>query len=345
MMSEQMNLPLPIQGRGAGMNPVNRFEPIDFEVDGDWLDLPEEERPLPQTQFLRDATRAIISHNDSPDVGITASINPYRGCEHGCIYCFARPTHEYFGLSAGLDFETKIFVKEDAPELLRKELSAKKWEPQTVSISGVTDPYQPVERRLRLVRRCLEVLLEFRNPVGIVTKSHNVTQDVDLLAALAKLNAAAVFISVTTLDAGLAAKLEPRASSPARRLAAIETLTKAGVPVGVMTAPVIPALTDHELPAILCAAAAAGARGAAYVPLRLPWAVAPLFERWLGDHYPDRKEKVLNRIRSMRGGKLNAPNFVTRRHGEGAFGAGLAKRLEVWCRKAGRTQAAELYME
>src|SRR5258706_13632525 len=337
-----MNHPLPIQGRGAAMNPVNRFEPIDFQVDGDWLDLPEEERPLPKTQSLRDATQTIISHNDSPDVGITASINPYRGCEHGCIYCFARPTHEYFGLSAGLDFETKIFVKNDAPDLLRKELSAKKWQPQTVSISGVTDPYQPIERRLRLVRRCLEVLLEFRNPVGIVTKNHNVTQDLDLLAQLAKLNAAAVYVSVTTLDGGLAAKLEPRASSPARRLAAIEMLTKAGIPVGVMTAPVIPALTDHELPAILCAAAAAGARGAAYVPLRLPWAVAPLFERWLADHFPDRKEKVLNRIRSMRGGKLNDPNFITRMHGEGEFAEGIAKLFELGCKKAGMTDLPKL---
>src|SRR5207237_766807 len=190
-----MNLPLTIQGRGAALNPPNRFEPIDFELDGDWLDLPEEERPLPQTQYLRDATQTIISHNDSPDVGITASINPYRGCEHGCIYCFARPTHEYFGLSAGLDFETKIFVKEDAPELLRKELSSPRWQPVSVAISGVTDPYQPIERRLQLTRRCLAVFAEFRNPVGIVTKNRLLTQDIHVLADIARRAAPDVFPS------------------------------------------------------------------------------------------------------------------------------------------------------
>src|SRR4051794_2502535 len=203
MEDTQIRPLIQLKGRGTAQNPPNRFVQMDFVPDYDELD---PEAPGPGTVFLRDATKTIIARNDSPDVGFDASINPYRGCEHGCIYCFARPTHEYFGLSAGLDFETKIFVKEDAPALLRKELSAKTWEPQTVSISGVTDPYQPVERRLRLVRRCLEVLLEFRNPVGIITKNHNVTQDIELLAQLAKLNAAAVYVSVTTLDAGLAAK-------------------------------------------------------------------------------------------------------------------------------------------
>ena len=198
-----MTVPLPIQGRGAAANPANRFEPIEFAPDVELLDLPQEDRPSPQTQFLSDASRTVIAFNDSPDIGFNASLNPYRGCEHGCIYCYARPTHEYFGLSAGLDFETKIFVKQDAPELLRKELAHPKWKPQTVSISGVTDAYQPIERKLRLVRRCLEVFLDFRNPIGIVTKNHNVTRDADVLAEMAKFQAAVVFISVTTLDATL----------------------------------------------------------------------------------------------------------------------------------------------
>jgi DNA repair photolyase len=331
-----MDLPLPIPGRGAAANPANRFEPLDIELDRDWLDeLPEEDRPSPKTQFLRDSTRTIIATNDSPDVGFTHSINPYRGCEHGCIYCYARPTHEYLGLSAGLDFESKIFVKEDAPQLLARELAHRSWKPTCISISGVTDPYQPIERKLRLVRRCLQVLRDFRNPVGIVTKNHNVTRDADVLAEMAKFNASIVFVSVTTLDAGLTAGLEPRTSVPARRLAAIEALSRAGVPVGVLTAPVIPGLTDHELPAILAAAAKAGARYAGFVPLRLPGAVAPLFERWLADHYPDRKEKVLNRVRSIRGGRLNDPNFGSRMHGEGEFADHIAHLFALGCRKAG----------
>jgi DNA repair photolyase len=330
-----MNTPLPIHGRGAAANPANRFDPIEFTLDAEQFDLPEEDRPSPRTQFLRDASRTVIATNDSPDIGFNASLNPYRGCEHGCIYCYARPTHEYFGLSAGLDFETKIFVKQDAPELLRQELSKPKWKPQVVSISGVTDPYQPIERRLRLVRRCLEVFLDFRNPIGIVTKNHNVTRDVDLLAELAKFKAAVVYLSVTTLDPTLTATLEPRTSSPKRRLAAIETLAKAGVPVGVLVAPVIPGLTDHELPAILQAAASAGATFAGYTPLRLPGAVAPLFEQWLIHHFPDRKDKILNRIRSMRGGKLNDPNFNTRMTGHGEFADGIANLFAVGCRKAG----------
>ena len=330
-----MNIPLPIQGRGAAGNPANRFEPIEFAPDPEQFDLPEEDRPSPQTQFLSDASRTVIAFNDSPDIGFNASLNPYRGCEHGCIYCYARPTHEYFGLSAGLDFETKIFVKQNAPELLRQEMSKPKWEPQLVSISGVTDPYQPIERRLRLVRRCLEVFLDFRNPIGIITKNHNVTRDADLLAELAKFQAAVVFISVTTLDASLTAKLEPRTSSPNRRLAAIEALARAGVPVGAMVAPVIPGLTDHELPSILQAVANAGATFAGYTPLRLPGAVAPLFEQWLIHHFPDRKDKILNRIRSIRGGRLNDPGFNTRMRGQGEFADGIANLFALGCRKAG----------
>src|SRR5262249_29963864 len=239
------------------------------------------EGPAPATQFFRDSSRTIIARNDSPDVGFDASINPYRGCEHGCTYCYARPTHEYLGFSAGLDFETKIMVKEDAPELLRRELAAPRYQPKPLALSGVTDPYQPIERRLQLTRRCLEVLVEFRNPVVIVTKNHLVTRDADLLGELATRRAVAVFVSVTTLDADLARILEPRASSPPGRLDAVKELAELGIPVGVLVAPVIPGLTDHELPSILKAVASAGAISAGYVMLRLPHAVAVLFEQWL----------------------------------------------------------------
>jgi DNA repair photolyase len=249
--------------------------------------------------------------------------------------CYARPTHEYLGLSAGLDFETKVLVKEDAPELLRKQLSSPRWEPKVLSMSGVTDPYQPVEKELRVTRRVLEVLAGFRNPVAVVTKNHLVTRDLDLLSELARHEAAAVAVSLTTLDDGLRRVMEPRTSRPTRRLAAVERLAGAGVPVGVMTAPVIPGLTDHELPNLLSAAADAGATFAAYVPLRLPHAVAPLFEDWLSRHFPDRKEKVLNRVRSMRGGTLNDPRFGSRMKGEGVFADHLTRLFEIGCRRAG----------
>ena len=245
-----------IRGRGAADNPPNRFEALAHAPDPEAID---PDGPGPDTEFLKDPSRSLITYNDSPDVGFTASINPYRGCEHGCIYCYARPTHEYLGFSAGLDFETKILVKEDAPELLRRELSSPRWTPQVLAISGVTDPYQPVERRLELTRRCLEVLAEFRNPVAIITKNHLVTRDVDLLGELARHEAVAVYLSVTTLDPRLARTMEPRTSQPARRLAAIEALSRAGVPSGVLVAPVIPGLTDHEMPKIVAAAARAGA--------------------------------------------------------------------------------------
>jgi DNA repair photolyase len=321
-----------IVGRGAAGNPKNRFEQIEVEPDPDEL---EEDEPRSETVYLRDHSRSIIARNDSPDIGFDASINPYRGCSHGCAYCFARPTHEYLGLSAGLDFESKILVKEDAPELLRKELSSPRWEPLVLSMSGVTDPYQPVERRLGVTRRCLEVLAEFRNPVVIVTKNHLVTRDVDLLSELARYDATAVAVSLTTLDDGLRRTMEPRTSSPSRRLAAVEKLAGAGVPVGVMTAPVIPGLNDHELPALLSAAAEAGATFAAYVPVRLPLAVRPLFEDWLERHYPERKEKVLGRIRSMRGGELNDPRFGSRMRGEGIFARHIAQLFSISCRRAG----------
>src|SRR6266550_9087500 len=321
-----------LPSRGASGNPPNRFEKIHLDPDADW---DPEQDPLPRTQFLKDTSSTIIAYNDSPDVGFEASINPYRGCEHGCIYCYARPFHEYLGFSAGLDFETKIMVKENAPELLRRELSSPKWKPKVIALSGVTDCYQPVERKLKLTRRCLQVLAEFRNPTVIVTKNHLVTRDLDVLLELARHNAAAVFISVTTLDVDLRKVMEPRTSPPASRLSAIETLSKAGVPAGVLVAPVIPGLTDHEMPSILAAATKAGARFAGHVVLRLPYAVAPLFEQWLARHFPDRKEKVLNRIRAIRGGQLNDSRFESRMTGEGIFAEQIESLFRAACRKAG----------
>jgi DNA repair photolyase len=239
------------------------------------------------------------------------------------------------GFSAGLDFETRILVKEDAPQLLRRELASPRWEPQVIAISGVTDAYQPIERRLQLTRRCLEVLVEFRNPVVIITKNELVARDIDLLKELASINGVLVFVSVTSLDAELARELEPRASQPQRRLAAIEALAAAGIPVGTLIAPVIPGLTDHEMPSIISAVAKAGAVAAGYVPLRLPYGVAPLFEEWLTLHRPLQKEKVLNRVRDIRGGRLNDPNFVTRMQGHGAYAEHIRELFEVCCRKSG----------
>jgi DNA repair photolyase len=318
--------------RGAAQNPPNRFEKIHLEPDADWN--PEED-PLPRTQFLKDTSKSIIAYNDSPDIGFDASVNPYRGCEHGCIYCYARPFHEYLGFSSGLDFETKIMVKENAPKLLREELSSPKWKPQVIAISGVTDCYQPVERKLKLTRGCLEVLAEFRNPVGIVTKNFLVTRDIDVLSELAKCQAASVYISLTTLDTELRKIMEPRTSPPAARLEAIRRLSNAGVRVGILMAPIIPGLTDHEIPAVLDAAAKAGAKSAGHVTLRLPHAVAPLFEQWLQTHFPDRKDKVLNRLRTMRGGKLYDSAFGKRMRGDGIFADQIDQLFDVARRKVG----------
>ena len=322
----------PAPYRGAGSNPPNRFEPLRLERDEDWN--PEED-PLPRTVFLKDRSQSIITFNDSPDVGFAAGINPYRGCEHGCIYCYARPTHEYLGFSAGLDFETKIMVKERAAELLRKELSSPKWRPQPLGMSGVTDCYQPVERKLKITRGCLEVLAEFRNPVNIVTKNSLVTRDIDLLSELAKNRAASVCISVTSLDPDLRGVLEPRTSPPAAKLSAIRQLASAGIPVGVLVAPIIPGLTEHEIPAILEAVAQAGATHAGYEMLRLPYANKELFEHWLDQHFPEKKDKVLGRVRAVRGGKLNDSRFGTRMRGEGIFADQIAQMFHVACRKAG----------
>jgi DNA repair photolyase len=311
-----MSTSLPIHGRGSSDNPPNRFIPLYREKLDTWT---EEDDPAPVTQFFQDDTKTILATNDSPDIPFDFSLNPYRGCEHGCIYCYARPTHEFLSLSAGLDFESKIFVKENAPELLRKELASKKWVPQTVSISGVTDAYQPVERRLQLTRRCLQVFAEFRNPVGIVTKNALVARDIDILKELSAVNAAMVFLSVTTLNPDLQRVMEPRASAPSARLRAIEELANAGIPVGIMNAPVIPGLNDHETPAILEACAQAGAICAGYVVLRLPFAVKDLFASWLDQHFPTSKGRILGRLREARNGELNDSRFGLRMRAEGEW--------------------------
>jgi DNA repair photolyase len=336
----------PIQGRGASWSPANRFEKLHVdltEVDVVDADPDQEEKPRRATQYFRDATKTIIARNQSPDVGFEVSINPYRGCEHGCIYCFARPTHEYLGFSAGLDFESRIMVKPDAPRLLEAELSSPKWKPQLLMMSGVTDCYQPVERKLRITRSCLEVIAKFRNPVGILTKNRLVTRDIDILSELARHNAVVVNLSVTTLDPKLQRILEPRTSPPAARLDAVAQLRAANIPVGVMVAPVIPGINDHEIPAIVAACAKAGAQFAGHVLLRLPWAVAPLFEHWLDEHFPERKAKVLERVRATRGGeKLYDSRWRKRQIGEGIFAEQIQNMFEVSCRRAGLGERPKL---
>jgi DNA repair photolyase len=317
-----------VRGRGSSSNPPNRFEKRELVSE-------DPDAPLPRTQVLADKARSIIATNDSPDVGFEASVNAYRGCEHGCAYCYARPTHEFLGFSAGLDFETKILVKHDAPELLRKELSSPKWTPKVLAMSGVTDCYQPLERSLRLTRRVLEVLLDFRNPVSIITKNHLVTRDIDLLRRLAEFKAVCVTVSVTTLDPRLARTLEPRTSAPSRRLAAVEALAAAGIPVGVNLQPVIPGLTDSEMPAILKAAAKAGARHAGHALLRLPHGVKDIFAKWLEEHAPGRKDKVLHRVQETRGGKLYDSAFGSRMSGTGEYAAQINALFELARRKAG----------
>jgi DNA repair photolyase len=310
------------------VNPRGRFERLEIES----------LEPLPAkvpTEFLRDASRSVIARNQSPDVGFDASVNPYRGCEHGCAYCYARPTHEYLGFSAGLDFETRIMVKEDAAELLERELTASSWQPQVLGVSGVTDPYQPVERRLGITRACLEVLARCRNPVALVTKNALVARDADLLAELARHDAVVVWLSLTTLDVELARRLEPRCSAPPARLEVISRLAEQGIPVGALVAPVMPALNDHEIPALLEAAAEAGATYCRYVMLRLPGAVAEIFPAWLDEHYPERKQKVLARIRDLRGGKLNDTRFGTRGRGEGVFARQIRDLFQAATRRYG----------
>ena len=328
-----------LKGRGAAENPPNRFEKLwlDAKCEGagevSWQG--DDEKPAPCTEFFGETAKSILTHNQSPDIGFDTSINPYRGCEHGCIYCYARPTHEFLGFSAGLDFESKIVVKHNAPQLLRKELLSLRYKPRLVALSGVTDCYQPIERELCLTRRCLEVLADFRNPVGIVTKNHLVTRDADILQQLAAHRAISVCISLTTLDKDLACKMEPRASAPHKRLQAIETLAQAGIPVGVLICPVIPGLTDHEIPALLQATAKAGACFAGYNMIQLPYAVKDLFDDWLQEHFPQRRDKVISKICQVRGGKLYDADFGQRMTGQGVIAAQVQSLFRIARRKAG----------
>lgn len=329
-----------ITGRGASSNVTNRFDSLKYEATPEDFDNYEDEDGPPRlkTEILQDHSKTILTENKSPDIGFRFSVNAYRGCEHGCAYCYARPTHEYLGYSAGLDFESKIFVKESAPQLLREALMKKSWDPQTIVMSGVTDCYQPLERKMRLTRQCLEVLLEFKNPTFLITKNQLITRDLDILSEMAKYDGVGALISVTSLDVDLARKLEPRTSHPLARLKAIEQLAKAGVHVGVNVAPVIPGLTDHEMPAILKAASEAGATFAGYVPVRLPLSVAPLFEEWLEVHAPLKKEKVLSQIRDIRGGKMNDANFGSRMRGEGVKADHMQQMFQIYARKFGLNQ-------
>jgi DNA repair photolyase len=320
-----------LPGRGAASNPPNRYERLDVEWDEEFArDLRSQ-----RTQVYRDTSRTILAENESPDVPFRFSLNPYRGCEHGCIYCYARPTHEYFGFSAGLDFEQRIFVKLDAPELLRAHFRSPKWSPEVVALSGNTDCYQPLEKHFELTRRCLEVFAEFRNPVAVVTKSSLVLRDVDLLAELATQKLVRVAISITTLDGALARRLEPRAAQPERRLEAVAKLTSAGVPVVVMIAPVIPGLNDEEIPQILRAGREAGAVGASYVLLRLPRPVDDLFTAWLEEHFPERRQRVLGRIRQCREGRLYNAEFGKRKTGTGPYANHIRELFTLAARRLG----------
>ena len=321
-------------GRGAIFNPPNKFEQIRLEpIEIEW-ESGEEPSPIP-TRFLKDTTRSILAKNESPDLPFTYSINPYRGCEHGCIYCYARPSHEYLGFSAGLDFETKILVKEDAPALLAEAFRKKSWQPEMICFSGNTDCYQPVERKLRITRRCLEVFLQYRNPVGIITKNHLITRDLDILKELARMNLVYVILSITSLDTELIRTMEPRTSIPAKRLEAITLLADAGIPVCVNTAPIIPGLNDEEIPSILREAAKCGAKFAGYTMLRLPGAVEPLFLEWLQRALPDRAPKIINRLSEVRGGKLSDARFGYRMKGEGAISSAINRLFRLSCRKYG----------
>jgi DNA repair photolyase len=332
------NFPRRFIGRGTNVAPPNRFETIHQQADYEQLEADDEllaaERCV-ATVFLPDNAATIIRKNDSPDIPFTYSINPYRGCEHGCAYCYARPSHETLGMNAGLDFETKVLVKHDAVSLLRKELNNRAWRCEPIMMSGVTDCYQPAERELKLTRGILEVLLEAWQPVCIVSKNALIVRDLDILSAMAERNLVGVAISTTTLDAELARTLEPRTSAPLARLRAIQELSAAGVPVRAMLAPVIPGVTDSEIPEILEAVKSAGARGASFVMLRLPWAVAPIFMTWLAEHRPQAAARVESLIREMRSGRLNDPNFGSRMRGSGAYAEGIEKTFDVFAHKLG----------
>jgi DNA repair photolyase len=337
----------PHKGRGAASNPEGRFESIRHQAEDDgWHGaLLDEDSPRPRTEVTEERARSVISRNDSPDIAFSQAINPYRGCEHGCIYCFARPSHSYLNLSPGLDFETKLRAKVNLAEVLRAELGKPGYVVSPINIGSNTDPYQPIEKRWKLTRAALELLAACRHPCTIVTKNAMVERDLDILLAMAREQLVQVFVSVNSLDNRLAAKLEPRASAPHRRIKAIRTLAEAGVPVGVMVAPVIPALNDKDMEAVLAQAADAGARCAGYTTLRLPHELKALFREWLALHAPQRAEHVMSLLQQMNSGRDYDSDFATRMHGSGVFAALLRRRFELACRKHGFGRARELKLD
>jgi DNA repair photolyase len=316
------------RGRGAGINPSGRFEALSREeFDDGWQSL--EDLPPFQTEVQIEKPKSIITKNESPDIPFDRSVNPYRGCEHGCIYCFARPTHSYMGLSAGIDFEAKLFAKPDAAKLLERELSKPGYKPRTLAIGTNTDPYQPIEKEWRIMRQILEVIAKSGHPLAIVTKSALITRDIDILAPMAEKGLLKVGISVTTMDRKMARSMEPRAATPSKRIETIKTLTEAGIPTSVLVAPIIPGLTDHEIERILEASHAAGAREASYTLLRLPLEVSPLFRDWLLRNYPDRYRHVMSLVRSMRDGKDYDADFAKRMKGTGPYAWQISRRFEL----------------
>ena len=336
-------------GRGAVRDLPNRFEKLALDLDPDVVqadpDAEGEALPNPKTTFYDDTTESIIVRNDSPDLSYSAGLNPYRGCEHGCAYCYARPYHEYLGFSAGLEFETKIMVKRRAAELLRRELLSPRYVPQVLGLSGVTDCYQPAERHFKITRSCLEVLAEFRHPVTIITKNFLVTRDLDLLRELASYHAVHVYLSVTTLNTDLAAKMEPRASLPSHRLRAMEMLARAGIPVGVSVAPIVPGLNDREIPSVLEAARSAGATSAAYTLLRLPYGVKDVFQEWLKLNFPEKLDRIIAAVRAVHGGKLNVSEFGARMSGEGNYADQIHRMFHVFRERLGFGHMRELRTE
>jgi DNA repair photolyase len=332
------SLPQLERGRGAKINPSGRFETRSEElVDDGWDSLSE--IPRLKTEVFKEEPKSIISRNTSPDISFDQSINPYRGCEHGCVYCYARPTHAYMGLSPGLDFESKLFVKPNAAALLREELTAPKYVARTIALGTNTDPYQPIERDYRITRQILEVLAEFKHPVGIVTKSATVLRDIDILKPLAEMGLVKVALSITTLDGELARAMEPRASAPMKRLAALEILSKAGIPTVVMMGPIIPGLNDSEIESILKAARNAGVREAGYTMLRLPHEVKDVFKDWLAKEYPDRAAKIMSLVRSVRDGQENDPNFGSRHVGIGPYAWTIGRRFQLAAQRLGLNTA------
>jgi len=332
--------PAPYKGRGAVSNVQGRYEKDERErVDDGWLHSGEpgdgDEAPALRTRVFEERAKSILTRNASPDIPFTVSLNPYRGCEHGCIYCFARPTHSYLGLSPGLDFESRIYAKVNAGELLERELAKPSYRPEPIALGVNTDAYQPVERDLRITRRVIEILHERGHPFAAITKSSLIERDIDLLAPMAERGQVMAAITVTTLDATIARTLEPRAATPSRRLRTIRTLSEAGIPVGVSIAPVIPFVTEPDMERVLEACAEAGATNASYIVLRLPWEVAPLFKDWLAAHFPDRAERVMGRVRDMRGGKDYDSNFATRMKGEGLWADMLKQRFKNATKRLG----------